>query len=122
MSEITVQVDGIKHTYQTQEFLVCERCESGWLKHSDDELEPCPNCGEETEVQLAAEELLIRPKWLWDGATSIEEMVSRTEHRATLLRKLEDDGWSLNTPPKDGYAHLSRPIEHNEHVDQMGDH
>lgn len=120
MGEITVEVDGVEHIYHLQESLVCERCDSKWLSRPDDEPASCPACEEETAIRAVAEELVIRPKWLWDGAASIEEMAARTGQKAKVLRKLENDGWILDRSPRDGYAHLSKPVEQDERADEMG--
>jgi hypothetical protein len=31
MSEITIGVDGVEHTYATEEILVCNHCDNGWM-------------------------------------------------------------------------------------------
>jgi len=52
----------------------------------------------------------IRGKWLFDGATSIEEMAEQLEEKAAYLRELDDGGWELSdTEVRADYAHLSPP-------------
>lgn len=118
MGEITVEVDGIEHTYATEEFLVCDHCDHGWMKFPDEDSEACPECRAE-EVTLTAEQITDYPKWLWDGADNIEEMAARTEHKAKLLRTLAERGWTLNEPPRDGYARLTRPADQDGNSDEI---
>ncbi|TKR25890.1 hypothetical protein [Natronomonas salsuginis] len=118
MGEITVEVDGIEHTYAIEEWLVCDSCSHGWLKLLNENSEACPECGAK-EVSLTAEQITDRPKWLWDRANSIEEMAARTEHKAKLLRKLAQRGWALNEPPRDGYARLTKSTEQDENSDEI---
>lgn len=118
MGEITIEVDGVEHTYATEEILVCNHCDNGWMRFPAEGSEACPECGTK-EVTLTAEQITDRPKWLWDGTDSIEEMAARTEHKAKLLRKLAQRGWALNEPPRDGYARLTKSTEQDENSDEI---
>jgi hypothetical protein len=111
MGEITVEVNGVEHTYTTNEKLACEHCDNRWLEYQDEEPEACPECGARGESTLIAEHITDYPKWLWNGAATIEEMVSRTEHKAEFLSTLREGGWILDDPPRDGHARLSRIVK-----------
>jgi anaerobic ribonucleoside-triphosphate reductase len=117
MSEVTVEVGGIEHTYETEEFLICERCDHNWIRFEDTQSEKCPECGNKKAILPAEEQITLRSKWLWDGAASVDEMVSRLNQKAKVLEELQNDGWTVNQPPTDGYARLARPIEADSRKD-----
>lgn len=51
---------------------------------------------------------ILRAKWSFDGAESLEEMAEKLEEKAEHIRSLQDE-WELNdTEVRDDYAHLSR--------------
>ena len=56
-------------------------------------------------------ETTIRGKWLMDGATSIEEAALRLEEEAARLRRMEADGWTIDTIDDD-YGFCSRFPKH----------
>lgn len=105
--EVVVKVDGLKHTFPSEKYFVCEDCEKGWSEFPDENKELCPHCEEYTPVQVTTE-LSLYPKYLWNGAESVDEMISRTEHKARVLEELQDKGWKLKNRVGDGWAHLTK--------------
>lgn len=51
-------------------------------------------------------EQIVRAKWTFDGAESIEEMAKMLEQKAALLRDMDDDGWELEQEVQDDYAFI----------------
>ena len=105
--EVVVKIDGLKHTFPSEKYFVCEDCEKGWPEFPDEDNELCPHCEEYTPVQVTTE-LSLYPKYLWNGAESVDEMISRTEHKARVLEELQDKGWKLRNRVGDGWAHLTK--------------
>jgi len=92
-------------------YITCEHCEHRWLTESDMERPTCPSCQRKTDRVDPEEELLIRAKWTFDGAESIEEMADMMEERAQHIRELPNDGWELRDEVVDDYAHLYRECD-----------
>lgn len=51
-------------------------------------------------------EKVVRAKWTFDGAESIEEMAVMLEQKADYLRELDNDDWELENDVNDDYAFL----------------
>ena len=105
--EVVVEVDGVKHTYPPEKRFMCEDCEESWPEYPNEERDSCPSCGKHIPEPVK-KKMSLFPKWLWDGADSVDEMASRTKHEARVLEKLQEDGWKLEDNVRDGYAHLTK--------------
>ena len=51
-------------------------------------------------------EMLIRFKWLGDGASSIDDIIERLKAEISWYTKLKYDGWELQAPIVDDYGYL----------------
>lgn len=60
------------------------------------------------EREDGKEEMVVRAKWTFDGANSIEDMAEKLEQKAKALRELDEDGWELEDEVRDDYAFLIR--------------
>ena len=49
-------------------------------------------------------EILIRAKWLIDGAASLEDAAAKAEKFAAYLRELASEGYELTQPVEDDYG------------------
>jgi hypothetical protein len=56
-------------------------------------------------------ERIVRAKWTFDEAQSIEEMSEMLRQKAEFLEDLESEGWELVNEVKDDYAILVKDME-----------
>lgn len=49
---------------------------------------------------------ILRGKWIYDGASSIAEMIEALQREIALLKDLQDDGWVLQEKVTDDHAVL----------------
>jgi uncharacterized phage infection (PIP) family protein YhgE len=54
-----------------------------------------------------AEEIIEQGEGIYDGATTIDEMIARLEAKINELRQLKEDGWELQEPAEDDMACLA---------------
>ncbi len=54
-------------------------------------------------------DMVIRGKWVYDGAASIDEMIERLQQTIAYLRQLKADGWVVRERIDDDYAFLRPP-------------
>jgi len=59
------------------------------------------------------EDLIIRAKWIMDGARTLDEAITKVEEFADYLRELKQQGWQLIAPIEDDYGFLRRPDQEN---------
>lgn len=53
---------------------------------------------------------VFRGKWMYDGCTSIDEMIDALRREIALLEDLKRDGWTLIERVEDDYAYLSKNV------------
>jgi hypothetical protein len=49
---------------------------------------------------------ILRGKWIYDGSSSIEEMIESLQREIALLNDLKEDGWVLQEKVSDDHAVL----------------
>lgn len=73
----------------------CEICECGSEHDTDHIVEDCK---------------VVRGKWMYDGCSSIEEMIQRLREQIEHLKSLQDEGWNVSGIIKDDYAFMHQEI------------
>lgn len=53
---------------------------------------------------------ILRGKWIYDGSTTIDEMIECLQREITLLTDLKTDGWYLTHKVEDDYAFIRRDV------------
>lgn len=97
----------------------CQHCHQRWSAAEKQAVLECPHCREMTGYRAVAEERIERAKWIFDGASTIQEMTSRLRARADQLRELANEGWELQEPVQDDYALLQRVLSEEEKTRQI---
>lgn len=92
----------------------CQHCHQRWSAPEKQAVLECPHCCEMTGYRAVAEERIERAKWIFDGASTVQEMSSRLRARADQLRELANEGWELREPVQDDYALLQRDLSEEE--------
>ena len=54
---------------------------------------------------------ILHGRWIYDGSSSIDEMIEALEQEITLLKDLKEDGWVLHEKVVDDYAILVKQDE-----------
>ena len=63
--------------------------------------------GEEDDDEMDDDKTsILRGKWIYDGSTSIDEMIEALQREIYLLGDLKEDGWVLQEPVIDDHAIL----------------
>jgi hypothetical protein len=52
---------------------------------------------------------IIRGKWIYDGSTSLDEMIERLKEQIKSLEHFKTDGWLLRRPAEDDYCFIYNP-------------
>jgi hypothetical protein len=60
----------------------------------------------ETPTEEEEEEVIIRAKWIMDGAKTIDEAVHKIKGFIVYLESLKEEGWELRQPINDDYGFL----------------
>lgn len=92
----------------------CEHCHQRWSAPKKQAVLECPHCREMIGYRAVAEERIERAKWIFDGASTVQEMSYRLRARADQLRELANEGWKLREPVQDDYALLQRDFSEEE--------
>lgn len=57
---------------------------------------------------------VLRGKWMFDGAKTLEEVITRLEEQIDTIKELKKDGWELIGPVEDDYGFLKQTVEHDQ--------
>lgn len=54
---------------------------------------------------------IIRAKWIFDGAKTLDEVIDRLKDQIEVIKKLKEDGWELIDEVADDYGIIRKKSE-----------
>lgn len=66
--------------------------------------------GEESESFDEENTSIIRAKWMFDGAKTIDECIEKCLKYIEYLKDLKYEGWELESEVNDDYGHIRRRL------------
>lgn len=63
---------------------------------------------EEEDVDDNSEEMILRSKWVLDGAETLEQCIEKYRNFITFMERLISEGWELTAPVGDDYGFLRK--------------
>jgi hypothetical protein len=99
---------------QEQEECPCEICDCGQDSKCDEDC-GCDNveyCNTDSSDEFDDENnSILRGKWIYDGSTTIDEMIECLQREIILLTDLKTDGWYVSHKVEDDYAFIRRGVD-----------
>ena len=74
----------------------------------DDDSDECETQDDSDGVGNDENSCVLRGKWMYDGSTSLEEMIDALHREIALLEDLQRDGWVLVDTVHDDFAYLCK--------------
>lgn len=63
---------------------------------------------ENSDIEDTREEILIRGKWIFENASSLDEVVTALQRQIEYIKYLQEQGWELVNPVADDYGLLHK--------------
>lgn len=64
---------------------------------------------EETESDDSVTNVrVIYARWIYDEATTLDEVIEKLSHEIEYIKKLKEDGWELTEAVKDDYGFIKQ--------------
>lgn len=54
---------------------------------------------------------ILRAKWMFDGAKTLDEVITCLEKQIEYIKALQEDGWELTGPVDDDYGFMKQKQE-----------
>lgn len=85
------------------------------LDSSTCKCDPCTceicECDTEQDSEMPAEDCkVVRGKWIYDGCSTIEEMIERLQQQIEHLKSLQNEGWNVSGITKDDYTFMYQEL------------
>jgi len=85
----------------------CDKCFEAFMGAIHEEASECDSEHQEIPENIEDDEI-IRGKWIFEGASSITEIIDNTKNLVEYLQQLKNGGFELAFPVKDDYGYLSK--------------